>query len=252
MTIHFLTIVRDGALFLPHQLFTFQALKVPWVWHIVQGTAAPKHCTAWCKEIPYELGDATAFCLEAKNHPNVRWYPRERWEGKIEMANRPLAMIDEPGLLWQVDADEIWTPAQIETMHSMFVKNPDKTAAWFWCRYFLGPGIMLSTRGSWGNDANRFWWRVWRYYPGQQFHLHEPPAFDRVENPFTHEETEAAGLVFDHYGYAFESQVAFKEQYYGYKGAVDGWRRLQANTQWPTKLKKFLPWVDDLAEATKL
>ena len=39
--------------------------------------------------------------------------------------------------------------------------------------------------------------------------------------------TEAAGAVFQHFAYATEDQVRFKESYYGYGGAVEGWRELR-------------------------
>jgi len=35
------------------------------------------------------------------------------WDGKREMVNAPLANINEECLLWQVDADELWTVEQI-------------------------------------------------------------------------------------------------------------------------------------------
>ncbi len=57
----------------------------------------------------------------------------------------------------------------------------------------------------------------------------------------------AQGLIFDHYAYVYESQVRFKQRYYGYADAVDHWRKLQAHTDFPCKLKDFLPWVTDNA-----
>jgi hypothetical protein len=52
-------------------------------------------------------------------------------------------------------------------------------------------------------------------------------------------------LVFRHYAYVFESQLQFKEVYYGYHGAVADWRRLQNNSFFPTKLSDFFKWVND-------
>ena len=59
--------------------------------------------------------------------------------------------------------------------------------------------------------------------------------------------------MFDHYAYAFREQVEMKEQYYGYRGAVKQWERLQANQEWPVKeLRDFLPWVDRGVTADKV
>ena len=44
-----------------------------------------------------------------------------------------------------------------------------------------------------------------------------------------------------------EIQNAAADLAHKYAGAVEGWKRLQAHTQFPTKLKPFLPWVDDKA-----
>jgi glycosyltransferase involved in cell wall biosynthesis len=100
------------------------------------------------------------------------------------------------------------------------------------------------------------WLRTWRYVPNCRWAAHEPPRLAALQpdgswadqgllKPLRHEETEAAGLVFHHYAYARESQLRFKEIYYGYANAVEGWRRLQAQTEFPRALKEFFPWVRD-------
>lgn len=96
-----------------------------------------------------------------------------------------------------------------------------------------------------------------------RFISHEPPKLDGdFRSAFSHQETERAGLVFNHYAYATEQQVAFKSAYYGsesnrngfkYKDAVANWKRLQANTKWPVNdLKEFLPWVGDGVRANRI
>jgi hypothetical protein len=76
-----------------------------------------------------------------------------------------------------------------------------------------------------------------------------------------HDMTEHHGCVFDHFAYATEAQVRFKQRYYAgpgnplghlYANAVEGWHRLQQNDKWPVKLKDYIPWVDDRAQATRL
>ena len=49
-------------------------------------------------------------------------------------------------------------------------------------------------------------------------------------NPFTQDEMERAGAVFHHFAYASESQLQFKEVYYGYRDARAQWRALQAHS----------------------
>ena len=85
--------------------------------------------------------------------------------------------------------------------------------------------MVTSTRGGYANGPNE-WLRTWRFRPGMGWAAHEPPLLAQQEphgqwrdvasiNPFTKEETEAAGLVFQHFAYATLPQVRFKESYYG-------------------------------------
>ncbi|HEY0455673.1 MAG TPA: methyltransferase domain-containing protein, partial [Verrucomicrobiae bacterium] len=62
--------------------------------------------------------------------------------------------------------------------------------------------------------------------------------------PFLHKETDALDLVFQHYAYATEAQLQFKEQYYGYPNAVAEWKKLQA-AKLPARLSDHLTWVKD-------
>jgi hypothetical protein len=39
--------------------------------------------------------------------------------------------------------------------------------------------------------------------------------------------------------------VEFKENFYGYDGALAKWRMLQQNNRYPCMLRDFLPWVKD-------
>jgi ADP-heptose:LPS heptosyltransferase len=175
------------------------------------------------------------------------------WDGKREMVNAPLSRITEDCLLWQVDADELWTAAQMIRTRALFLVNPDKTAALFYCHYFVGPELVITSRDTYGNNSSYEWLRVWRYRPGDRWAAHEPPRLQRGDknvgaiNPFRHAETEAMGLVFQHFGYAVEAQVRFKESYYGYAGAVEQWRRLQETKNFPQRLSNHFAWVTDAA-----
>ena len=274
LTIHFFTIVYNGCPFIEHHIEVFKKLSANWHWHIVEGAADLKHDTAWSvhsggrvpgadKKITLSI-DGTTECLDdlAKNHPDrISIYRKPQgvlWDGKLEMVRAPLANIQEECLLWQIDVDEFWTADQIETICSEFDNNPEKTAAWYWCNYFVGPDITISTRNCYAQNPSQEWLRTWRYLPGDCWAAHEPPMLLRkgvngVEedlgrlNPISHRRTEELGAEFEHHAYLLESQVAFKEQYYGYAGAIDGWRALQvdASSETPLLLSKYFSWVKD-------
>lgn len=253
MKLHILTIVLDGLPFLAHQLATFNRLRLDWQWHIVEGTAMPVKDTAWCRPVAprLSLDGTTNFLNDLKTHPRVVVHQRPRWEGKTEMCNTALAGMKEPGALFQVDVDELWTAPQVEFIYDLMTVYDSAT---FFCRYFVGKNIVTVGENCYGNNPGE-WLRAWKFIPGMFFLTHEPPRLsgisDRSRN-ISREETRNMGLVFDHYAYAFATQVAFKEQYYGYTNALSQWKRLQTNTDWPVRLKYFLPWVDDRAQAQAL
>ena len=242
------TIVLDGMPWIPLHLPMFNRTTVDWEWHVIEGVAKPMHCTSWCRPMAPRLSiDGTTEYLESiANHPRVRVHRKQAWDGKIEMVNRAAVMVTEPDtVLMQIDADELWQAWQIDTVCSLFEEDRSRNAAFFRCRYFVGQNIVTSGRNCFGDNAYE-WQRAWRVSPGCYFDKHEPPVIHGMKvRPFTKQETESAGLVFDHYAYATQEQVAFKERYYGYPSAVSNWRRLQANTRWPARLRTFLPWVKD-------
>jgi glycosyltransferase involved in cell wall biosynthesis len=272
LPIHFFTIVLDGQPYIRYHIDVFKNLQVPWHWHIVEGVASLTHDTAW--------GAANGGSLPLDQHPHTRSvdgtseyldelarrYPSNitihrkpvgaLWDGKIEMVRAPLSSIKNDCLLWQIDSDELWTTEQIHTMHAMFETQASRHAAWFWCHYFVGPDRMITTRNCYAENPNFEWLRVWRFKPGMQWVSHEPPTLaadagnGQMANvghvhPFTHSETEARGLVFQHMSYTTEAQVRFKETYYGYKDAVTNWKLLQQDKSKYILLRKYFPWVKD-------
>jgi hypothetical protein len=146
----------------------------------------------------------------------------------------------------QIDSDELWSAENLSKIVDLFIDYPHKNWAQFWCNYYVGPNVITITPNSYGNRHGE-WMRAWRFTPGMLFHSHEPPVFDsqRFRAGFDRDFTSENGIFFDHMAYATEEQVAFKEKYYGYRGAVQQWNRLQENQTWPVKLKEFLPWVDN-------
>lgn len=173
------------------------------------------------------------------------------------LAGRALKHIgekEESFLVWQMDSDELFSAAQIAECRRMFLRDESKNAAYFWCRYFVGEDKIITTRNCFGNHPEYEWLRVWRIKPGMLFKTHEPPVIDGLKlNPFTHAETEARGLVFDHHSFTTRAQVEFKSRFYAgannpnarhYKGLVERWEKFQAQTEWPRQAIEVFPWVE--------
>jgi len=265
--IHFITIVYQGMPFIAAHYPVFHNLPIEWEWSIIHGVAAPQHCTSWCAEIEPGLStDGTTDYLHriATDDDRIHLYEQPLWQGKVEMFNHALERMDKPWLLWQVDSDEVWTGKTIMRVAEIFAAggNGPFNCADFICRYFVGPGIITTTLDAYGNNRSYEWRRVWRWKPGMRFATHEPPRFEGHEpNPITHADTMRRNLSFDHFSWVTEEQVRFKCRYYNsprnpkghlYADGVAGWRRLQANQQWPAKLQQFLPWVDDRVEVKRI
>ncbi|BAZ41960.1 group 1 glycosyl transferase [Calothrix sp. NIES-4101] len=272
LSINFFTIVLNGKPFINYHIDIFKQLPFKWHWHIVEGVAELKHDTAWSAKLGgcvsddiHHKGrsfDGTSEYLDelAQEYPkNITIYRQPEgifWDGKREMVNAPLANIQEECLLWQIDVDEFWTVEQICTARQIFINNPDKTAAFYWCSYFVGDNLVISTRNCYTQNPQQEWLRTWRFKPGSFWAAHEPPVLVEsltdgnlkniaAENPFLHNETEAVGLVFQHFAYVTLEQLKFKEQYYGYSNAVSEWEALQQQTKFPIFLRDYFSWVGD-------
>lgn len=277
--IHFFCIVINGMLFIDHHINVFKQLPFKWHWHIVEGIADLKHDTAWSVPLGGTINDkihrdglsidGTTEYLDriAKEYPdNVTLYRKEKgqfWDGKLEMVSAPLQNIKEECLLFQIDADELWTLEQICAVRAMFMQYPDKTSAYYYCHYHVGKDLIITSHNTYGNNTSYEWLRTWRYKPGDFWLSHEPPRLCRrlqddtiVDlgklNPIMHEETKKRNLIFTHYAYVTEQQILFKEVYYGYKDALKHWQRLQAHQTFPILLKDFFPWVTDNAVVDKI
>lgn len=259
--ITFFTIVLDGMPWIARHYTTFVTLRIPWRWIIVEGVAANKNCTSWCAAIEPRLStDGTHEYVTslANADSRVSNICMPLWNGgKVEMCNAALLQIEEPCLLWQVDADELWTAAQIMTMEKVMVDRPTHNCADFFCRYFVGKDRYVKLLpDSYGNHTAYEWRRLWRFKPGIRFATHEPPVLDGIERkPLNQGFTGALGCVFDHMAYATRKQMEFRAQYYAgatnpnahlWRNCVEGWDRLQ-KAALPCKLKDFFPWVDDKA-----
>ncbi|WP_445636140.1 FkbM family methyltransferase [Nostoc sp. DSM 114161] len=272
LPIHFFTIVLNGQPFIQYHIDIFKQLPFKWHWHIVEGVADLKHDTSWSLKLGGTISDeihkngrsydGTTEYLDklAQLYPEqVTIYRKPEgvfWDGKREMVNAPLPNIQEECLLWQVDVDEFWTLDQICIAREMFISNPDKTAAFYWCWYFVGEKLIISTRNCYAQNPRQEWLRTWRFKPGAFWAAHEPPVLVELSpdgqhqnvaavNPFLHQETENFGLIFQHFAYITSKQLQFKEQYYGYKNAISQWQALQETAKFPVLLRQYFSWVID-------
>ncbi len=129
--------------------------------------------------------------------------------------------------------------------NALFEKHPQKTAAYFWCRYLVGTDIEVTSRNTWGNRSGE-WLRVWKVIPGMRWLSETSPVIEGLNiDAFSQSQTDLEGLGFNHYAYVSPSQPEAKEKRYGQHDNYHGWKRLQAHGDFPTKLKPFFPWVDE-------
>ena len=140
LPIHFFTIVLNGMPFIRYHLDVFDRLPFRWHWHVVEGVASLVHDTAWSVDAGGHVGSTahvgglsvdgtTAYLDEIATRDRVRVsvYRKpggEFWDGKREMVSAPLPNIREECLLWQIDADELWTSEQVVSMRELFRTTP--------------------------------------------------------------------------------------------------------------------------------
>lgn len=271
LPIHFLTMVLNGEPFVRYHIEVFQQLNLQWHWHIVEGVIAHYHDNGWIfpsgESVPSDIhlnrfsNDGTSQYIDqlTELYPdNITIYRKpdqEFWDGKHEMMNSCLVNIPEECLLWQIDVDELWTVEQIHTVHRMFQQFPEKTAAFYWCWFFVGEQLVISTSYCYTQDPEREWLRTWRFRPGMIWSDSEPPQLMELTdhgwqdvgsvNPFLHQETEMHDLIFQHFAYVTLKQLQFKQKYNGYSNATSGWQQLQSQDKFPLLLSQYFDWVQD-------
>lgn len=242
------TIVLNGSPYIEQKLPILQKLQIPWQWRVVEGVAEPKNCTRWCRQVPgkwhkeYLSIDGTHEYLKNLNHPkvSVQWQNKP-WDGKIEMIRRALEGVD-CGVVMEQDADEFWTPEQMETLYRLLIDRTPGTAAQFHCKYYIGKKVVVS-RGGFGSYPYE-WYRAWKWGEGIEFTSHEPPLLNHQPIRIPRGITEEMGLVFEHFAFSLRSQVEFKQDFYGYAGLTQQWEELQ-NTHGPVRLNKYFHHVQD-------
>jgi Glycosyl transferase family 2 len=249
------TICLDAEPYIERHLPVFEKLKIPWEWRIAEGTASNTNCTKWCapQQPGLSMDGTSEYLNKISSHPNVKVFRRQLWDGKVAMCNACIDDFSAPCVLLQVDSDEFWTTEQLEKIVHKFESNRAAMHAYFFCRYFVGSNIVTVGENCYGNNRGE-WLRAWRFNPGMKFISHEPPNLDGNRGAaFSRDETRMAGLVFDHFSWAYEPNVLSKLKFYKY-GAhyLSGWKQLQANNDWGFSLNKFLPWVDNRVKAMRI
>ena len=242
------TIVLNGEPYIEQHLPVLRQLTIPWQWRIVEGVAAPTHCTSWCRQMPdkwhkdfVSIDGTHEYVRAVNNTPNVTCSWRHSpWDGKVAMVAKALEGVTD-GVVMQVDSDELWQSWQLERIYRLMLPQAPGTAARFACRYWVGPMKVLTSTTGWAR-GDLEWLRAWRWGDGVKFERHEPPIVSGFDKCVSIESTEELGLVFDHYAYVTEQQIAIKEGYYGYHGLVRAWHRLQ-ETSGPVNLQEYFPWA---------
>ena len=94
------------------------------------------------------------------------------WTDKLEMVNTVARSIREPAVLFQVDADELWTPEAVVGAFRML--QAAKTQGGGSCirthaHFFVAPGLVTVTPNGYGHSTSYEWTRVWNFAPSDMF-----------------------------------------------------------------------------------
>jgi hypothetical protein len=252
------TIVLNGMPFIRQQMEIIP--KIFDHWYIVEGVALPVKDTSWCRAPSSEFHDENYLSIDGTKEyldsiqadkVTVIRNNNQPWNGKVDMCNSFMDKLPENTTLMQFDADEIWNEDTLNRM-LIFCQGIDSDLAMrFRCNYFVGPDIKILSQDTYG-DMPYEWYRLWKFKkPGVRWVAHEPPTLDRQFVVLDKNFTASKGWVFEHHAYVYAHQVAFKENYYGYAGAVESWKKLQEHKEFPCLLRDHLPWVQDNAIVDK-
>lgn len=244
MRLNIFTIVYNGQPYIEEHYLRLCESKTDWRWTIVFGRALPQDDTSWCAGQIDDGDDGTLGYIQMLTSidERVTVIAKTEWRSKVAMCNAALETFDTPGLLLQIDADEVWTPQQFRLMPALFDLYPTADFAQFACRVWVGPRRFVATDGAWGNQSYE-WFRLWKWEPGRKFKTHEPPVMEGAKHYVLRSHTAQFGLVFDHYSYALRSQIEFKQKYYGAAWDALAWDKLQT-MHGPVQLQGLLPWVN--------
>lgn len=236
------TIIYNGKHHLLHKDFAQRMVSMFDKWIIVEGFSRNGGSTAWCTSIrpPAQSTDGTIETCQdlASQNPTKVIFATSKtgWSSKDEQVNKAIELLqgNEPGWLWQVDADEHWTLDDLEGAENILEKD-FKIAGGFQFYHYLCKdvdGRQLVGKGAWGDNIHtRLWW-----WQGQKFISHEPPKMVGQDG------VRLLPQKYHHYAYYFEQDVEFKSKYYrGYRQVLSNWRGLQKRRfDYPIPAKKLL------------
>ena len=212
----FLTLVLNGLPFLHHHITALAQLEGgsgsgpcpgahPWEWHIIEGLASGRahhkrpYSTDPIPEAFHDHGlslDGTSQYLDllAASYPNVHVHRACgsgrhdcAWLDKLVMLNTVTHALNPspyPRVLIEMDADELWTAAQLRRVLQLFAEGGGEAesggaadCAYFDCHYFVGPDLVTVTPGGYGHTYAYEWLRAWRVPAGALAHWasHAPP-----------------------------------------------------------------------------
>jgi glycosyltransferase involved in cell wall biosynthesis len=125
--------------------------------------------------------------------------------------------------LWQVDIDEFYQPAQMESVLRMLAHDPSISAVSFNLVAFWG-GLDYVHDGWYWMRGGRQCHRVFRWGPGYQYVTHEPPIIHddlgrdvRQLHWVSGDEMESRGVRMYHYDQVFPHQVTQKAAIYRFE-----------------------------------
>jgi hypothetical protein len=250
------TIVLNGMPYIKQQYEVIP--KVFDEWYIIEGATRPVYDTGWCSNISKKFYsdkftsiDGTSEFLDSIASDKIKIIRKnDFWDGKVEMCNSFMNQIENCSLM-QIDVDEVWDIETLNDILNYSESNDYFDGMLFKCNYYVGSDLITIGENCYGNNPNE-WCRFWKIKNKTFWVSHEPPRIRGCTKFLTRDYTKSKNWTFNHYAYALQSQLEFKENFYNYKGAVEQWKKLQENTVFPCKLKNFLPWVDDKVEVIRI
>src|SRR4029077_3215178 len=151
------TLVLDGEPWIEKHLPTFANTYLRWNWIVVHGSCQNQGSTRWCRtQEPRFSGDGTAEYLAsiASDDPRITLIESADWKSKDDMINAAVERIKEPCVLMQIDADEIYTPKNLERVVEEFMSDDSLGAIQMRCRYFVGPDLICIGDNCWSNKSD--------------------------------------------------------------------------------------------------
>jgi hypothetical protein len=222
------TIIFNGLHHLQHNNYLETLLPTFDYWVFVEGACNPTGSTRWCQPILdkyHNKGhsiDGTLEYLRNMANSNRKVILIENngfWSNKDDMVNAAMAFINSkcPDFFWQIDCDEFWTQDQIVASEYL-LRNSKGNTGTFLSEYYVKDRLIAI--GDWGEGRKLPYNRLWKHN-GKLFKCHEPPILEGGNGKVS-----LLPARFKHYAYCYESDVLFKQDFYGYDNLYKNWLAL--------------------------